>query len=252
MKSNLIPSLLLLLSWAFLQSCKPVSEAQKIVDRSIEAHGGKLFETSNISFDFRDRYYEISKNPSKFQYLREFKDSTGYVRDVLNNSGFVRTVNGEAVTLPEDRVRAFTNSVNSVAYFTFLPYGLNDEAVFKTYLGEVELEGKKYHKVKVTFSEDGGGEDFDDIFIYWFNQETNLIDYLAYSYHTDGGGVRFRKAIRQHNVGGIVLQDYENYQPADKNTPVEDMENLFKEGKLELLSEIILENVMVELPVTKQ
>jgi hypothetical protein len=104
----------------------------------------------------------------------------------------------------------------------------------------------------VTFSEDGGGEDFDDVFIYWFNQETNLIDYLAYSYHTDGGGVRFRKAIRQHNVGGIVLQDYENYQPADKNTPVEDMENLFKEGKLELLSEIVLENVMVELPVTKQ
>jgi hypothetical protein len=249
MKIKLLFYLPLLFLWTFLHSCSSGSEAQKIIDRSIEAHGGKVFETSNISFDFRNRHYEISKNPSKFQYLRQFSDSTGLVRDVLNNSGFVRTVNGEVVTLPEDRIKAFTSSVNSVAYFTFLPYGLNDQAVFKTYLGETELEGNKYHKVKVTFSENGGGEDFDDEFIYWINQQTNLIDYLAYSYHTEGGGVRFRKAIRKHEVAGLILQDYENYQPADKNTPVEDMENLFKDGKLELLSEIKLENVTVELPV---
>ncbi|MCL6258249.1 hypothetical protein M3O96_04070 [Aquiflexum sp. TKW24L] len=249
MKSNFLTAILLLFSLAFLFSCKEDSEAQRIIDKSIEAHGGKVFEASNISFDFRNRYYEISKNPSKFQYLREFSDSTGFVRDVLNNSGFVRTVNGETVSLPGDRIKAFTNSVNSVAYFTFLPYGLNDEAVYKTYLGEGELEGKNYHKIKVTFSEDGGGEDFDDEFIYWINQQTNLIDYLAYSYHTDGGGVRFRKAIKKHEVGGLILQDYENYQPVDKNTPVEEMESLFKEGKLELLSEIRLENVTVETPL---
>lgn len=249
MKSNLLLSLLLLFSWAFFQSCKSDSVAQKVIDRSIEAHGGKLFESSNISFDFRDRYYEISKSPSRFQYIREFTDSTGLVRDVLNNSGFVRTVNGKVVTLPEDRIRAFSNSVNSVAYFTFLPYGLNDAAVFKKYLGEAQLEGKKYHKVKVTFSEAGGGEDFDDVFIYWINQETYLIDYFGYSYHTDGGGVRFRKAIRKHEIAGLILQDYENYKPENKNTPVEEMENLFKEGKLELLSEINLEDVMVEIPV---
>jgi hypothetical protein len=248
MKTNLLVAVLGFFTCFYLQSCKTDSEAQKIVDRSIEAHGGKVFETSNISFDFRDRHYEISKSPTRFNYIREFTDSTGFVRDVLNNEGLVRTVNGEVVTLPEERVKAFTNSVNSVAYFTFLPYGLNDAAVFKTYLGEAELEGKKYHKIKVTFSEDGGGEDFDDVFIYWINQETNLIDYLAYSYHTDGGGVRFRKAIKKHEVAGLVLQDYENYKPENKNTPVEEMESLFKAGKLELLSEINLENVMVEIP----
>jgi hypothetical protein len=139
-----------------------------------------------------------------------------------------------------------------VAYFAFLPYGLNDAAVFKTYLGDTEIDGKNYHKVKVTFSEDGGGEDFDDIFIYWFNQETNLIDFLAYSYHTDGGGVRFRKVIRKHEIAGLILQDYENYKPEDKNTPVEEMEDLYKSGELELLSEINLENVMVEQPVSKK
>ncbi len=228
------------------QSCETKSEAQKIVDKSIEAHGGQLFEKAKISFDFRDRNYKIFKSPNSFEYVREFTDSIGLVKDVLNNEGFQRTVNGAKVSLTEERTGAFSRSVNSVAYFAFLPYGLNDPAVFKSYLGEDEIDGKTYHLVKVTFSEDGGGEDFDDIFLYWIDKETFLIDYLAYSYHTDGGGVRFRKAIKQHKVNGLIFQDYENYKPKEKNTPVENMGNLYKEGKLELLSEILLENIQVE------
>lgn len=235
----------LLLAFSLLSSCETKSEAQKIVDQSIAAHGGGLFEKAKISFDFRERSYEIFKSPSRFEYVREYSDSTGLIKDVLNNEGFNRTLNGQSVELPEDRVRAFSNSVNSVAYFAFLPYGLNDAAVYKKHLGETNIDGKDYYLVKVTFSEDGGGEDHDDEFLYWFNQENYLIDYVAYSYHTDGGGVRFRKAIYQHEVEGLVLLDYENYKPADKNTPVEEMEALYKAGQLELLSEIILENVKV-------
>lgn len=235
----------LLLAFSLLSSCETKSEAQKIVDQSIAAHGGELFEKAKISFDFRERSYEIFKSPTRFEYVREYSDSTGLIKDVLNNEGFNRTVNGQSVELPEDRVRAFSNSVNSVAYFAFLPYGLNDAAVYKKYLGETNIDGKDYYLLKVTFSEDGGGEDHDDEFLYWFNQENYLIDYVAYSYHTDGGGVRFRKAIHQHEVEGLVLLDYENYKPADKNTPVEEMEALYKAGQLELLSEILLENVKV-------
>lgn len=228
-------------------SCTSVSdkEAQRIVDKSIEAHGGALFEKATISFDFRERQYSIFKSPNAYEYTRAFKDSTGFVMDVLNNEGFQRTIDGEMVSLPDDRVQAFSNSVNSVAYFAFLPYGLNDSAVIKTYLGETELDGGIYHLVKVTFKEEGGGEDFDDEFLYWFNKETYLMDYLAYSYHTDGGGVRFRKAIRQHQVDGLILMNFENYKPKEKDTPLMEMESLYKEGKLELLSEIIKENVQV-------
>ncbi|MFD2202844.1 DUF6503 family protein [Shivajiella indica] len=237
----------LLLAFFLLFSCKSTDkEAQRIVDRSIQAHGGKLFEKAKISFDFRERYYEIFKSPKRYEYIREFTDSTGMVRDVLNNDGFQRTINGKLAALTDERTGAFTRSVNSVAYFAYLPYGLNDPAVFKTYLGEDEIDGKKYFLVQVTFSEEGGGEDFDDVFLYWFNQDNYLIDYLAYSYHTDGGGVRFRKAIQQHEVGGLILQDYENYKPEDKNTPVFEMGKLYKSDKLELLSEILLENIRVD------
>jgi hypothetical protein len=136
--------------------------------------------------------------------------------------------------------------VNSVAYFAFLPYGLNDPAVYKTLVGDATLEGKDYHLIKVTFAEEGGGEDFDDEFLYWINKETYRIDYIAYTYHTDGGGVRLRKAINAHEVEGLVLLDYENYKPSDKKTPLDDMEGLFKAGELELLSEIRLEDIRVD------
>lgn len=218
-----------------------------MINAAIEAHGGELYQKVKISFDFRERHYQILKTPGRFEYSREFTDSSGLVLDVLTNEGFRRTVDGQEISLSEERIRAFSNSVNSVAYFAFLPYGLNDPAARKHWLGETELEGQIYDIIKVTFDEEGGGDDFEDEFLYWVNKENNQMDYLAYSYHTEGGGVRFRKAINSRMVNGIRIQDYENYMPADKSTPLEEMEALFKSGQLKLLSEIIMENVQVEL-----
>lgn len=230
---------------SFLLGCQEQNPAQEIVNKAIEAHGGRLFEQSTIAFEFRDRNYEIFKSPSSFYYSREFTDSTGLIKDVLTNEGFVRTVNGVSVSLEEKQIKAFTNSVNSVAYFAFLPYGLNDAAANKTHLGQVILEGKNYELIKVTFSEEGGGEDFEDEFLYWFDSNTFKLAYLAYSFHTNEGGVRFRKVIREHAANGLIIMDYENYKPTIKDTPLEDLATLFEEGKLELLSEIILERPKV-------
>lgn len=227
-------------------SCEQRSEAEKVIDRAIEAHGGKQFEEAKISFTFREREYGIFKSPDFFEYTREFTDSAGRVKDVLNNAGFTRTVDRIPVELEDKWIRAYSNSVNSVAYFAFLPYGLNDPAVYKEYLGETEISDQKYHVIKVTFSENGGGEDFEDEFLYWINQDSYLIDYLAYSYLTEGGGVRFRKTSNRHEIEGLVLQDYENYKPVNKETSLEELEELFLQGELELLSEIVLEDLRVE------
>jgi hypothetical protein len=238
--------LLPLLYFLIFLGCSSWSKEQQIVDAAIEAHGGDLFQKVRISFDFRERHYTILKNPSRFEYSREFTDSTGLVLDVLNNEGFVRTINGKEVAVTEERKRAFSNSVNSVAYFAFLPYGLNDPAAKKSWFAETELEGQTYDIIKVTFDEEGGGDDFEDEFMYWINRENSQLDYLAYSFHTEGGGVRFRKAVNSRMVDGIRIQDYENYMPADKATPLEEMESLYKSDELKLLSEILLENVEVE------
>jgi hypothetical protein len=228
-------------------ACDTKTDADKIVDESIEAHGGDAFNNSLIEFDFRAIHYTIYKTESEFEYIREFSDSTGTVKDVLNNSGFVRTVNGTKIdTLTEERIGAFSRSVNSVAYFVFLPYGLNDASARKKLLGETTLNGKEYDMIKVTFEQEGGGKDYDDEFIYWIGKDDKYVDYIAYSYLTDGGGVRFREVSDEIQVGGIRFQNYLNFKPDDKNTPVDKMEALYVSGDLELLSEIILKNIEVK------
>jgi hypothetical protein len=237
--------LILFLTLGF-SACDQRTEAQKIVDSAIDAHGGEAFVNSQIEFDFRDKHYTIYKTETAYEYIREFSDSTGFVKDVLNNSGFVRTVDGVKVdTLSEERIGAFSRSVNSVAYFAFLPYGLNDAAAIKTYLGETEIKGKKYHQIKVTFEQQGGGEHYEDEFMYWFGKEDFLMDYMAYTYHTDGGGVRMREVSSKAEVGGILFQNYRNLKPEDEKTPLEEMQTLYISGKLEKLSDINLENITV-------
>ncbi|MEP1085640.1 MAG: DUF6503 family protein, partial [Algoriphagus sp.] len=241
-----LPLFLILAVFVFLASCDSRTDAEKIVDDAIAAHGGEAFKNSKIEFDFRDIHYTIFKTENAFEYIREFSDSTGNVRDLLNNEGFVRTVNGAKIdTLSEEWIGKYSRSVNSVAYFAFLPYGLNDPSVFKKSLGETEINGEKYNLIKVTFAEDGGGEDFDDEFLYWIGIDDSFVDYMAYSYHTDGGGVRMREVSRVNEVGGIRFQNYLNLKPEDETVPVEKMQELYEAGELALLSEINLENIKV-------
>jgi hypothetical protein len=230
----------------FCFSCDSRTEAEKIVDAAIDAYGGALYETAAITFDFRGTQYSIFKSPTAFEYQREFTDSTGKVVDVLTNAGFTRKVNGVLIdTLTEERIGAFSRSVNSVAYFAFLPYGLNDPAAIKTHLGKTTIKGKEYHQIKVTFQAEGGGEHFEDEFLYWFRVADSRMDYMAYSYHTDGGGVRMREVRATQEVGGIRFQDYINLKAASKETPLDSMQNLYEKGLLEKLSEINLENIQV-------
>ncbi|WP_308422050.1 DUF6503 family protein, partial [Hymenobacter qilianensis] len=107
-------------------SIKAKSKAQEVVDLSIKAHGGKLFDKILVRFTFRERQYTAFRNDGFFTYTRAFRDSSGHVKDVLQNNGFYREVNGQRIDLSEDKKRAYSNSVNSVIYFALLPYGLND------------------------------------------------------------------------------------------------------------------------------
>ena len=233
-----------LIAALIFSSCED-RKAQRIVDAAIEAHGGNNYRSFHLEFDFRDRHYTAARDGGIYAYTREFRDSTGDIRDVLNNEGFTRYRNGSAVSLPAEREAAFTRSVNSVIYFALLPFGLNDKAVNKEWLEETLVEGKPYDVVRVTFDPMGGGEDHQDIFLYWIHQEAHTMDYLAYAYETDGGGLRFRKAVNPREVRGIRFQDYLNYKPADETVALESLQKRFTSDSLELLSEVRLRNVQV-------
>lgn len=227
-------------------SCSSKKDPQGIIDRSIEAHGGNRIAQSHIQFDFRNRHYSFYKTNGLFKYTREFTDTLGKVSDVLTNSGLVRFINGDTAKISIEKKAAYSNSVNSVIYFALLPYGLNDPAVRKTYFGETSIKNQSYYRIKITFDQSGGGDDHEDVFLYWINKDHFTVDYFAYSYHTDGGGIRFREAINRRTVMGVLFQDYINYKPKSELIPLDDLETLFLANKLERLSEINLENIVVQ------
>ena len=222
------------------------SKGDSIIDKAIEYAGGKTFLTLHVEFDFRGRHYVGKRNNGLYRYERIFTDSLGLYRDILDNDGFKRHLNGEEIEVVDTMAAKYTRSVNSVLYFGLLPYGLNDPAVNKELIGESAVKGVEYYKVRVTFDKEGGGEDYEDVFIYWINKENYKVDYFAYTYITDGGGARFREAINPRRVGGILFQDYVNLKAIDGDTtPVEEYDRLFETGSLEDLSTIESENIEV-------
>ncbi|MGB5437911.1 MAG: DUF6503 family protein [Maribacter sp.] len=219
--------------------------AQQIVDKSIVICGGERYPKSTISFQFRDRKYVKEHVGGQKILKRIFKnDSLGNV-DVKTPNGFERYVDGTLVKIPDSVAHAYANSINSVHYFAYLPYGLNDPAVRKEYLGKIMIHDQAYYKIKVTFDQENGGDDFDDVYLYWFNTKTLKPDFLAYEFHVNGGGLRFREAYNERYVNGIRFVDYKNYKPKANSGSVYKIDKLYVKGELELLSTIDLRQIEV-------
>lgn len=236
-----------ILSFYFFSCNSKLSDPQKIVDKAIEAAGGKKYNNLNAEFDFRDKHYIANRNGGSFSYERIFEDSLGTIHDFVTNEGFKREINGRVAMIPDTMAAKYTSSTNSVNYFALLPYGLNDAAVNKKYLGETTINDQAYYKIRVTFDADGGGEDYDDVYLYWFNQKTFAMDYLAYSFaEDDETSFRFRVAYNPRVVNGIKFQDYINYKPKNNSFNVTQAEELYKQGELVELSRINTENVVMK------
>lgn len=243
---QLFSALILIIIFSSCQS-EPEVNVQSIIDKSIEVSGGEKYEDFKMSFDFRKRHYKSERKHGTFDYKRITKDSVQTIIEGYGNARpFSKMVNNQVMIVNDTLAHKVTNSINSVNYFVLLPYGLNDTAVHKTYIGKVKVKGQEYHKIKVTFSEEGGGDDFDDIYVYWFNTETYKVDYLAYSYHVNGGGMRFREAYNERYVNGIRIVDYNNYKPNSEATALFNLDKAFEDNQLKLLSKIETENVVVE------
>lgn len=227
------------------QSANDNPDAQAIVDKSIEVSGGARYDSVRVSFRFRDINYTSVRGKKGNRFSRSFLQDSMEVMDILESGAFTRSLNGRKIEVPDTMAVKYASSINSVHYFARLPFGLNDRAVIKRYLGEAVINDKAYHKIEITFKEEGGGEDFDDVYVYWFNKATHKPDYLAYEYHVNGGGLRFRKALNERYVGGIRFVDYLNYKPRGADFSVYQLDSLFIHNQLELLSRIEIRDIEV-------
>jgi hypothetical protein len=256
--SNLSPSLTpIIKNWGFfgvlllfIWSCEnkasssqkktSIHKGQEVIDQAIIAHGQHLFENATLSFLFRDKQYSARRSDAEYIYTRSFKNGSALIEDTLiNSTDFSRKKNDVSIEIEKEWAEKYSRSINSVLYFFQLPYLLNDLAVKKIDQGIKQIKGENYYQIKVSFQIENGGEDFEDEYLYWIDVNTFEIDYLAYNYITDGGGVRFRSAINKRRVNGLLVQDYINYAPLNKKIPLSSLITEFEKGALIERSRII-------------
>ena len=223
-----------------------VDSAAWVVQQAIARHGGPLLDSSTVQFVFRDRQYHAKRQGGQFVYERNYSNEEGQkIADRMTNTTFERKLNGAVQELDEKQRSSYSNSLNSVMYFAFLPYFLQDEAVQLEYHGMTHFGSQPHYELKVTFAEDGGGKDFEDEYVYWFSAENFQLNFLAYNFLVNGGGARFREAYNTREVEGILFQDYINYKPSEDRRDVLNFDSLFTVGALDTLSRIELEAVQV-------
>jgi Family of unknown function (DUF6503) len=214
-----------------------------ILNRTIEAHGGDLYDNASFSFEFREREYSFTNSMSEYSYSVLKHENEQEIKDILTDEGFTRFVDDEKVELAQDDIDRYSESLNSVIYFATLPYKLRDESVNVFYAGKTSIKSQEYEILNITFQQEGGGKDHEDNFHYWINNQTDRVDFLAYNYKTGGGGVRFRAAYNTRVIGGIIFQDFVNYS-APIGTALIDLPALYENGELEELSRIETEKVV--------
>lgn len=227
-----------------------LTDPNYIVNQAIAAHGVSVLDKAIIEFDYRGKHFIATRKEGMYTYERLYSDSTGNVREVLNNNEVFKEINGERVELTEKKRYSIQETLNSVVYFGFVPFFLNDPAVQKKYLGETRVEDEPYLQVEITFSQENGGPDFEDRFVYWFHKEAYTMDYLAYDFHINDGGTRLRKAYNIRSIEGVRVSDFYNYSSEllpQPGTPIETYGDVLANGDAKLLSEINLENVTIRL-----
>ncbi len=222
---------------------KDPSKADRIIDKAIQAHGGGLYDTADYSFVFRKKKYQFTNKNSEYSYSVTQEKEGDIIEDFIVNGKFERQVNGEPISLTKKQIEAAQGALNSVIYFATLPYKLKDASVNKKFIETTVIKKENYDLVEVTFDEQGGGKDHDDVFHYWINQKTNKIDYLAYNYKVNKGGVRFRSFYNRRIIEGVTFQDYVNWK-ADLGTPLKELPVLFEAGSLKELSRIETESIV--------
>ena len=218
----------------------------QIMQKAIEAQGGKVLDQATISFDFRKEHFTATRNNGKFSLEKCSDLKCQDTVDVLTNAAFKRTIQGEPVRLPDSLQAGYGSSVNSVHYFAVLPYGLDNASVIKKLVDTVTINAKPYYKIKVDFKKAGGGSDYEDEYMYWINRKTFFVDFLAYNYQVNEGGTRFREAYNPRVVNGVRIVDYRNFAPREQYPPLGSLDSLFKARKLDLFSVIELKHVQVE------
>ena len=219
-----------------------------IVAKSIEFHGGELYEHAVVSLT-------ISSLSGSFEVVSR-RQGTGFDYTITGMVGRDQPVerkvhytndtleqwdDGVAVDLDEETARRARANVDARVFFPFLPYTLKGGDIHFEDQGLETWDDRSLQRVKVTFAPDTSN-DADDAYLFWFDPDTGRVEQFGYDFN---GGIRFRKATSFTRVGGILFSTQENYAVDGGRVPVDTLTPEYVAEEMELLSIVELSDIDV-------
>lgn len=226
----------------------PEPDLPDIVARSIEFHGGDLYESSaigmtitSLSGSFR---IEATRNGGEFDHvvINPGREDRPERRVRLTNDGVSEWRDGEELPLDAENERRARAFVDARVFFPLLPYTLKGGDVHFEDRGLEAWDGRELRRMKVTFTP-GSSNDADDAYTFWFDPETGRVEQFGYDFDN---GLRFRKATSFQRVGGVLFSDQENYAVDGGKVPVDTLTPEYVASEMRLLSTVVISDVTVE------
>ncbi len=230
----------------------PAAEPVKrlpIVDQAIAFHGGDLYRHSTSELDICSKsgcfHLRVRVDGGAYDYRVEGDVRGGRLEVRSTNDTLEAWRDGEPVAIEPGKEQSYRDWAMARVYFPFLPFRLNDPSVLKQDLGPVDWQGRTLHRVKVTFEAESS-TDAGDEYMYWLDPETGRVELLAYSYLTDDGGLRFRRAVNHRRVGGILFFDQENLGVEGEGLTVDRIDPAYVAAEMRHISTLRLQNIRVK------
>jgi hypothetical protein len=229
-------------------SPSPAQEGLEIVRRSIEHHGGALYESSLLRFRLcsGSGCYDVEVETDGGLYRQRVAGPVraGHREVEATNDGVRHWQNGVEMPVTEADEQRLRDWVSARTYFALLPYKLADPGVRQQDLGLERWGERQLHRVKVTFRA-GSSTDADDEFLFWFDPETARLEQFAYSFLGSPGGLRFRPLENHRRVGGILFFDQQNLGVDADGLSVDRIDPSFVERSMRAVSQVRLDGIEV-------
>ena len=174
-----------------------VNQPETIIQAIGEASGGwnTVWDLKDVEYAYNYEYPDGKKDVSLERYIFDGEHSWGKYslheinvtpagkEIIIQKFGDGKTsasIDGKEIT--DEKALGATTFLREVNYYWFLMnFKIGDPGTIYKYLGQEEVDGKKYDKVSVAYDAEKTGKEANDSYILYVNPETKLVDQFYFS-----------------------------------------------------------------------
>jgi hypothetical protein len=204
------------------------ARARTLVRQVVEAVGGqqRLRQLHDVQFTYTYRLPDGKEDVSIERYVFDGELSwarytkreavvlpqlKGEMIQAFDGKSSWMTVAGRPVTDPKLlKMADFLRKTNY--YWLTMMFKLLDPGVHHRYQGEVTVDGKRFHLVRIGFSEGVG--DVQDTYVLYINPKTKLVDQFLFTVLDFGIEDPNLMRVRYETIEGLKLPTYREYARA--------------------------------------